>query len=94
MSDLHSLTPSADTPLLLPLNLRIDGENDDEFRTRAERSGRIARVLVTASLANRCVQEYLADESLPYWTEQAVRNSPTVRMSLSRPSRSAISAAR
>jgi len=62
------------------LNLRSPGESDDEFRTRAERAGRIAKLLVDSSLGNRCVQEYLADPALPDWTVESVRVSPTVRV--------------
>ena len=45
--------------------MRIAGESDDAFRDRAERAARIAKVLVEASLANRCVQDYIADPALP-----------------------------
>ena len=61
------------------LSLRFDGESDDEFRARAERALRIAKVLVSACLANRCMLRYIADPSLPY-TEESVRLSPTVRV--------------
>jgi hypothetical protein len=60
--------------------LRIAGESDDAFRDRAERAARIAKVLVEASLANRCVQDYIADPALPEWTLESVRVSPTVRV--------------
>ena len=59
--------------------LRIVGESDDDFRARAERAGRIARVLVDACLANHWMQQYIADRSLPY-TPESVRASPTVRV--------------
>ena len=61
-------------------SLRFAGESDDEFRLRAERAGRIAKVLVDACLGNRCVQEYVADAALPEWTVESVRVSPTVRV--------------
>ena len=60
--------------------LRLTGESDHEFRSRAERAARIAKVLVEASLANRCVQDYIADPALPEWTLESVRVSPTVRV--------------
>ncbi len=60
--------------------LRFVGESDDEFRTRAERAGRIAKLLVEACLANRCTQDYIADPALPHYTEAAVRVSPIVRV--------------
>lgn len=59
--------------------LRFDGESDDAFRARAERAGQIARVLVTACLANKDVQEMIADPLLPY-TEESVRRHPIVRV--------------
>lgn len=61
-------------------SLRMDGESDDAFRRRAERAECIATVLVKACLANRCMQEYIADPSLPMITEESVRRSPTVRI--------------
>jgi len=61
------------------LTLRFEGESDDEFRARAERALRVAKVLVSACLANRCMLRYIADPSLPY-TEESVRVSPTVRV--------------
>jgi len=60
--------------------LRLAGESDDEFRSRAERTGRIAKLLVEASLANRCVRDYIADPALPEWTLENVRVCPTVRV--------------
>jgi hypothetical protein len=60
--------------------LRFDGESDDEFRMRAARAGRIAKVLVEACLANRWVQEFMADPAMPEWTADNVRTSPTVRV--------------
>jgi len=60
--------------------LRLAGESDDEFRSRAERVGRIGRVLVEACLANRCVQEFIADPAWPEWNRDSVRASPTVRV--------------
>lgn len=60
--------------------LRFDGESDDEFQIRAVRAGRIARVLVDACLANRCVQEFIADPAWAEWNQDSVRASPTVRV--------------
>lgn len=60
-------------------SLRIDGESDDAFRARAERAGRIARLLVEACLQNRAVQEMIADPALPY-SEESLRRHPIVRI--------------
>jgi len=60
-------------------SLRFEGENDGAFRERAARTARIANALVDACLANRCMQEYIADPNLPY-TAESVRISPTVRV--------------
>lgn len=60
--------------------LRFLGESDADFRRRAERAGRIAKLLVEACLANRCVQEYIADPAWSEWTCESVRVSPTVRV--------------
>jgi len=62
----------------MTLQLRFDRESDDDFRARAERAGHIARVLVHACLANECMQQYIADESLPCITEESARWSPIV----------------
>lgn len=59
--------------------LRFDGESDDAFRARAERAGRIARVLVDACLANHAVRALIADPNLPY-SEESVRRHPIVRI--------------
>ena len=59
--------------------LRFPGESDEAFQARADRIGRIARILVDASLANRCVQDFMADPAFPY-TIESVRRSPTVRV--------------
>ena len=61
-------------------SLRFTGESDAEFRARAIRAGRVAKLLIEASLANRCVQDYIADPALPEWTLESVRVSPTVRV--------------
>ncbi len=58
-------------------SLRLSGETDDEFRQRAERAARVAHVLIAGCLANRRVQELLADGSL---TERECRSNPTVRV--------------
>lgn len=60
-------------------SLRFDGESDDAFRARAERAGRIARVLVEAYLGNETVREMIADPSLPY-SEESLRRHPIVRI--------------
>lgn len=60
-------------------SLRIEGETDDAFRARAERAGRIAKVLVEACLRNTAVQEMIGDPLLPY-TEESVRRHPIVRV--------------
>ena len=61
------------------LTLRFDGESDDQFRVRAERALRVAKVLVSACLANRRMLRYIANAALRY-TEESVRVSPTVRL--------------
>ena len=61
-------------------SLRFAGESDDDFRIRAERAGKIARLLVDACLANRCVQDYLSDPAMPEWTLENVRTSPIVHV--------------
>ena len=61
------------------LSLRFDGESDPEFRARAERTARIATVLIAACLTNRCMRSYIDDPSSPYTAESVVRN-PTVRV--------------
>ena len=60
-------------------SLRFPGETDADFRQRAERAFRVAKVLVDACLANRCMQRYMADPALPY-SPTSVRQSPTVRV--------------
>src|SRR5688500_17511739 len=65
--------------LIEKLSLRFDGETDDDFRERAERTARIVRVLVSACLRNRCVQKYIADPSIPQWSVESVLRNPTVR---------------
>lgn len=59
--------------------LRMLGESDAEFRVRAERAGRIARILVEAALANGCVRQLIADCTLGI-SEQSVRTYPPVRV--------------
>jgi hypothetical protein len=61
------------------LKLRFDGETDEQFRRRAERAAVIARVLVRAALENACVQDMIADTSLPY-SEESVRKNPPLRV--------------
>lgn len=60
-------------------SLRLEGESDDEFRNRAERTAKYARILVDAALANHCIQDFIADPQLPY-TEEGERRTPTVRV--------------
>lgn len=64
----------------MALTLRFSGESDSEFRTRARRAARIARVLVEACIRNECVQTYLADVELPFFTEPSIRQAPIVRI--------------
>lgn len=61
------------------LTLRFPRESDGDFRLRAERALQVAKVLVDACLKNCCMQQYIADPTLPYTTE-SVRVSPTVRV--------------
>lgn len=58
-------------------SLRLDGESDEDFRARAERTGRIARVLVEACLRNRQIQRLIAEGKL---AEKSIRTQPTVRV--------------
>lgn len=60
--------------------MRFDGETDSAFRQRAERTLRIAKVLVEACLANECTRAYIADPSLPMYTIESVRRDPIVRV--------------
>ena len=59
--------------------LRLPGETDQEFRSRAERTVIIAKHLIDAALANYCIQHFIADAALPYSIE-SVRRNPTVRV--------------
>lgn len=61
-------------------SLRFEGETDDEFRDRAERAAVIAKRLTDACFSNVCIQDYLADENLPWFTEQSLRVDPVVRV--------------
>jgi len=60
-------------------DLRFPGESGDEFRARAERAGRVARILVEAALANHCVRQLIADKVIGH-SEASVRMSPPVRI--------------
>ena len=60
--------------------LRLAGESDGAFTAQAEHTARVARLLTEACVANRCMQEYIADPALPHFTEESVRQSPTVRV--------------
>lgn len=61
-------------------SLRLDGESDADFRQRAERAGRIGRILIDASLANACLRTYIDDPQRPAYTEESVRQHPIVRV--------------
>ena len=60
-------------------HLRYAGESDDDFRARAERSGRIAKVLVAACLKHKFMRAYIEDPSTLHTVESVLR-SPTVRV--------------
>lgn len=59
--------------------LRLPGESNEQFAARAKRAARIAKILVNACFANRCMLEYIANPELPC-TEADLRISPTVRV--------------
>jgi hypothetical protein len=61
------------------VELRFEGETDEEFRRRAERTAVIARVLVEAALCNTSVQQMIGDPTLPD-TEESIRKNPPVRV--------------
>jgi hypothetical protein len=65
--------------LRIPHPLRFAGENDDDFRTRAERAGEVAKLLVAACLNNTCMQRYLADPTTLHTVDSVLR-SPTVHI--------------
>ncbi len=58
-------------------SLRLPGETDDEFRTRAERAGTIARMLVDACLQNQQIRKLIEEGTL---TVDVCRRHPTVRV--------------
>ena len=60
-------------------DLRFPGESDEDFRSRAERAARYARVFVDAALANRFVRQFIADPKMPH-TAESERSNPTVRI--------------
>jgi hypothetical protein len=64
----------------MPRTLRFDGETDAQFRLRAERAGRIGRILIDACLANVCVRDLIEDEELPHYTLEGFRRDPIVRI--------------
>jgi hypothetical protein len=64
----------------MPLELRLPGESDEAFRSRADRAARYAQILVEAALANRDIQELIACPDFPFYTEESERRSPTVRV--------------
>lgn len=41
---------------------------------------RLAQVLIEACLGNKCVQAYLAAPAIPFYTEEALKASPIVRV--------------
>ena len=57
--------------------LRLDGETDQEFRSRAEQAASIAQALVAGCLANHQIKQMILEGQL---TEDIVRRSPTVRV--------------
>ena len=61
------------------VELRLPGESDDAFVARANRLAEVARVLIDAALANRCIQQFILDPNNPT-TEESQRQSPTVRV--------------
>lgn len=60
--------------------LRFEGETDGQFRLRAERAARFARILIDACLANVWVQDLIADEDLDFYTVEGFRRDPVVRI--------------
>lgn len=61
------------------MRLRFEGESDEEFRQRVERTAAIAKVLIQAALENVHVRQIIADPSLPQ-TEDGIRRNPPVRV--------------
>lgn len=61
-------------------SLRLAGETETEFIHRIKRTARLAQVLIEACLGNKCVQAYLADPAIPFYTEEALKASPIVRV--------------
>jgi len=61
-------------------SLRLPGEGDEAFRARAKRAAEYARILTDAALANRDIQDLIACDEFPMYTEQRERQSPTVRV--------------
>ena len=60
-------------------SLRFPDETDAQFRERAERAARIARLLVESCLRNKDIQRLIADPGDPH-TEESLRCSPIVRI--------------
>jgi hypothetical protein len=58
-------------------SLRLAGESDQEFASRAKRNCLIAKTLIVACLQNALIKQLLAESRL---TEVNVRASPTVRV--------------
>lgn len=61
-------------------SLRFDGESDDAFRDRAERTAKYAKLLIDSALANHEIRALIADARYPQWTEAGERANPTVRI--------------
>jgi hypothetical protein len=61
-------------------SLRFAGESDDEFRSRAERAAKYAKLLIDAALTNHEIRALIADARHPEWTEAGERENPTVRL--------------
>jgi len=79
MTALSDRGHSSNSAATMPNTLRFDGETDDAFRQRAQRTAVIAKRLVDACLANECMQDHLADPDLPI-TEADIRRDPVVRI--------------
>ena len=79
-----SITSNLDSffcfPMAMTRSLRFAGETDDEFRSRAERAAKYAKLLVESALTNHEIRALIADERQPEWTEAGERANPTVRI--------------
>lgn len=61
-------------------SLRLPEESLTDFIRRVRRNARLAQLLIDACLTNECVQEYIANPAIPFFTEEAIRISPIVRV--------------